>query len=606
MRVPIAARVGFALILIGTILYGGWALWRTTRTWVPLDIPISLSRGRTRTNEFKINVESAYWVEILINQQFDFKGVPCVAGYKFEGCKGTPSALKAVWSLSDHGKVVAGGTTDFQDNFGPPGVIRWTLSIIGAEEGDHYVLEVHTLGDGSWLDAGKPRLRMEGAEWEHKEYDSRGVPFFLAAVFIVALGTTFLARSLAADKLYGKKQSALFGGMALQPAGAHHDPGLGSPTPGKVSVTAKIRYLPPAAWLGIILVVLGVAAYASIQHWMVTRIFVPVNIPVSLSPGHIKTGPFHVNLRNTYSPWIHVDGGLCGYPPPNCNFYTGPYTQWVLRRNGRVVKEWQERSLFDAMFRGIDIEKGTYDLSVNVLADASCLNGLHPTLRLEADESPYTYYVSILLWASALFTAVGICLLILFGYAQFRERNARAVSFGIFDSVGYHFNWANKFRVRQVFTGLPPFILLSGSIGLILAFIYFLFLLPPTPRGLKVHLVAPKRSAPNVQPALPPVVIQIEGNGDSAKSILYLNGRPVSLGALDVELMKDLKLRPDWIVYLRADPNVAYGDVVAVIDVVRGMELEVVLLSRGTDERHAKMGTPRFPDTPQNRSEAPR
>jgi hypothetical protein len=95
VRVPIAARVGFVLILIGTVLYGGWSLWRTTRTWVPLATPISLSRGRIRTNEFKINVESAYWVEILINQQFDFKGVPCLAGYKFEGCEGTPSALKA-------------------------------------------------------------------------------------------------------------------------------------------------------------------------------------------------------------------------------------------------------------------------------------------------------------------------------------------------------------------------------------------------------------------------------------------------------------------------------------------------------------------------------
>jgi biopolymer transport protein TolR len=494
----------------------------------------------------------------------------------------------------------------FQNNFGPPGVIRWTLSIIGAEEGDHYVLEVHTLGDGSWLDAGKPRLRMEGAEWEHKEYDSRGVPFFLAAVFIVALGTTILGRSLATQKHYGKTQWALLGEMAPQPAGARHDPGLGSPTPGKAPATPKIRYLPPAAWLGIVLVVLGVTAYRSIQHWMVTRIFVPVNMPISLAPGNIKTGPFHVNVRDMYTPWIHLDGGLWGYPPANCDFYTGPYTEWVLRRDGGVVKEWQERSLFDAMLRGIDIEKGTYDLSVNVLADASCLNGLHPTLRLEADESPYTFYISILLWASALFAAVGICLLILFGYSQFRERNARAVSFGISDSVGYHFNWANKFRVKQIFTGLPPFIVVSGSIGLILGFIYFLFLLPATPRGLKVHLLAPKGSAPNVEPALPPVVVELEDGGLGTKPDLYLNGGPVLVGTLDVELKKQLRLRPDWIVYVRADPNVNYGDVVQVIDIVRGMGLEVVLLSRDTHEHRAERGAPRFPHTHQNRSETPR
>src|SRR6266571_4926391 len=105
MRMPLAARIGVALILTGVALHVGWARWAATRTWVPLDIPIPLSRGHIKTGEFKINLESTYWMEVEVERKFDFDGVPCLLGFGFDECKNIPGVLKALWSLSNEGRV---------------------------------------------------------------------------------------------------------------------------------------------------------------------------------------------------------------------------------------------------------------------------------------------------------------------------------------------------------------------------------------------------------------------------------------------------------------------------------------------------------------------
>jgi len=59
-RLSWTAKAGIALIVAPCLWLGTWAVWHYTRNWIPVDIPISLSRGHVRTAEFKINVESDY------------------------------------------------------------------------------------------------------------------------------------------------------------------------------------------------------------------------------------------------------------------------------------------------------------------------------------------------------------------------------------------------------------------------------------------------------------------------------------------------------------------------------------------------------------------
>jgi biopolymer transport protein ExbD len=87
-RLPLTVRIGLSLTLLPTTCLGGWACWAFTRNWTPLNVPVSLYRGRIRTPEFWINMKSRYSIEIRT---------------------GSDSVVRASWSLLNDGKVVASG-----------------------------------------------------------------------------------------------------------------------------------------------------------------------------------------------------------------------------------------------------------------------------------------------------------------------------------------------------------------------------------------------------------------------------------------------------------------------------------------------------------------
>ena len=60
------------------------------------------------------------------------------------------------------------------------------------------------------------------------------------------------------------------------------------------------------AGIAIILILLGILLPAGYQRWMNTRTFVALDMPVSLSPGHIKTPDFEINLEGWYEIWINT------------------------------------------------------------------------------------------------------------------------------------------------------------------------------------------------------------------------------------------------------------------------------------------------------------
>ena len=90
-RLPLTARIGLGLVLIGVCWFGYWSVWARTRIWVPLQMPISLSQGHIRTAEFKINLEGSYLLYVKLQPVFgdgSGAGVHC------------PDLLpRTVWSL---------------------------------------------------------------------------------------------------------------------------------------------------------------------------------------------------------------------------------------------------------------------------------------------------------------------------------------------------------------------------------------------------------------------------------------------------------------------------------------------------------------------------
>ena len=85
-RVPTTVRVGLALILAPLGWTGAWTAWGSTRIWVPLDVPASLSQVHT---EFMTNVGGHYSFAIV-----------------------SASLAKISWSVSDKQKVLARGDNE--------------------------------------------------------------------------------------------------------------------------------------------------------------------------------------------------------------------------------------------------------------------------------------------------------------------------------------------------------------------------------------------------------------------------------------------------------------------------------------------------------------
>ena len=160
MRVPSATRPGIGLILAGIALYFGWTHWAAPRLSTAGYIPVSLSRGHLRTGEFRVPVENRYWIGVEVERGFDFNDAPCLLGYPYYPCPGITSVLKAGWSVSSGGKVVAQGASGRDDwfVFVNSKVLDREIGTFTAERGQHYVLDVNILEDSSRLNAGHPHL----------------------------------------------------------------------------------------------------------------------------------------------------------------------------------------------------------------------------------------------------------------------------------------------------------------------------------------------------------------------------------------------------------------------------------------------------------------
>jgi biopolymer transport protein ExbD len=339
-------------------------------------------------------------------------------------------------------------------------------------------------------------------------------------------------------------------------------------------------------WIGITLILLGLITYGSIQHWMTTRIFVPVDMPVSLAPGHIKTGAFSINLRDGYSIWIDLDHNVQW--DANCNAHSSLQTRWVLRTAGRVVEEWESPVLFGTYLEGFFAERGTYELDVEVTSDASCLNPAHPRLRVNTSKRAYSEKFSLLLWLSVMFVGVGFALLVLFGIGRTGKQPIHAESDGS-RSVVQYFQWAQRLPLEPAVSGLPSFGLVCALVlsWLVMFHILFYELGRPHSKGIMVSLMRHVPPAEVSERWAEPMVLRVQSAGPDLATRLYLNSKPLSWEELNSGLKAELSQRSVWVVYVEVDSNLPWQDALSAIDAARGLHATIVLLTAptGTKQR---------------------
>jgi biopolymer transport protein ExbD len=572
-RALLRIRIGVALILIAAAIYGGWEWWMATRTWVPLYMPVSLAQGHIRSPEFKINLDAGFWIFVEVETKADDEGVSCLTGYTSDYCrKNGVRELHASWALSDRGRVVARGSTD-NDQGSLGGMLSKGRGIghFSVPSGDHFVLDVELPEDNSHFDGGHPRLGIEQSYyWRFQE---NRTPVFLFAMFLGAIATALFVSGIV-DNTIAKRNEQRASLTSPGPIAGGFQWGAEPAT--EKSNPKRRQLLRARTLIGFGLALLGIVSFVIVKRWIDTRIFVPVDIPVSLAAGHIRTGPFRINVEQGYSIWIDFDQST--YFNPMCSSYSTLKTTWTLYRDGRVQTQWDAPVLQDGYLEGFDAAKGFYDLDVHVLADASCLNANRPRLRVVTSRDNDSFYAGVLLWTGAAFVVVGLSLVIL-GWrgGVFRELEQSAVVTNA-PTVGQNFQWAQRLPLRRQFSSPPAFALLAAPVLVILIIIFMVVLQPYPARGLCVKVLKPgPLAAPD--PLSDPVVVQMLDAGLGVTPELYVNSKPTSWNKFGDDLKNELKLRPKWVVYVQADPNLPWADITSAIDVAKGLHADVVLLT---------------------------
>lgn len=143
------------------------------------------------------------------------------------------------------------------------------------------------------------------------------------------------------------------------------------------------------------------------------------------------------------------------------------------------------------------------------------------------------------------------------------------------------FRLAQTLPLQKPFSRLPPFALIAAP-ALVSVVAVFMTLEPyETPTGLGVRLLP--IGALDGDHLLPkPVVISVVA-GANGSPVMRVNSRETLPNDLEEVTRHRLKLLAKPRVYVEAENNVAWADVTKVIDVMEGMNAEVVLLTAAPD-----------------------
>lgn len=91
---------------------------------------------------------------------------------------------------------------------------------------------------------------------------------------------------------------------------------------------------------------------------------------------------------------------------------------------------------------------------------------------------------------------------------------------------------------------------------------------------LKVGPLSSNAGPSNLHP-----MVRLEDAGTGALPRLHMNSKPVPWDELGDILTNEIKVGPDWIVYVQADENVLRSDVINAMDIIRGSHARIVLLT---------------------------
>ena len=139
VRSRLTCAIALASVFTAIALPVSHTRWLNSRTFVALELPLSLSPGKVSSPDFKVNL--AGWYQIVVDVDHSF-------AFSFDcGFGGSPPLLRTATSIYRNGGTVeqAEGADRFLGHF-------------HAEPGALYRLDLEVLSDASCLNTGHPRI----------------------------------------------------------------------------------------------------------------------------------------------------------------------------------------------------------------------------------------------------------------------------------------------------------------------------------------------------------------------------------------------------------------------------------------------------------------
>lgn len=374
------------------------------------------------------------------------------------------------------------------------------------------------------------------------------------------------------------------------------------------------RHLSLTARVGLALVLVPVVSFCYRAWWESTRIWTPVDAPVSVGSGPIRTASFRINEKGNYAIAIAVNESLrCFIGSSPCDSEASTLeASWVLSEASHVPAKGSGSSVYgyvrgtgDAGFvlGGFHADAGRYVLSVNLKNGDGFTFG-HPRLVVYesgGQRERAAGNTGLFLLISVGVVSVGTAVLMRSAMVSRSERQRVLLDQYAFTRQGPQpqirpvvvpFRTIPRIARVQHRKLLPanawPF-MRPHWFGLVATTAFALLIVPDftihdaafhraVPRGLLVHV---KKSQQSPAYGSQPLLVRIEWDDPGRRVRVFVDSRIVPNEDLNAVLRQELRNRPpDWPVYVEAEAaeNLEWGDVGQIIDQIRGLGAEVTLL----------------------------
>lgn len=172
MRLRRTGWIGLALISFSIVTLACWAAWFRTRSWCPVDMPVSLTQGaHFKTNEFAVNLNARYAIDIESENKIPVETLQCLLGSRSPERCNVPAVLRVRWVVSSDGTTTQGSSDETGRGYGetgPSGEASRTIGFFTGQKGRRYSLDFDVLADGSSLAVTNPRLRVSVFDTSYK------------------------------------------------------------------------------------------------------------------------------------------------------------------------------------------------------------------------------------------------------------------------------------------------------------------------------------------------------------------------------------------------------------------------------------------------------